>query len=71
MLWPMTAASSLTLALVHFRHWLGKRDEWANLLFSVSAIATAVLTVMELMIARSFYTGDIGNTLASERLGCR
>ena len=53
MLWPMAAASSLTLALVHFRRWLGKRDEWANLLFSVSAIATTVLTVMELMIARS------------------
>ena len=58
MLWPMAAASSLTLALVHLRRWLGQRDEWANLLFSVSAIATAVLTVMELMIARSETTAQ-------------
>ena len=58
MLWPMTAAASLTLALVHFRRWLGKRDEGASLLFSMAATATAVMALMELMIARAETTTE-------------
>ena len=53
MLWPMAAAASLTLALVHFWRWLGQRDERANLLFSVAATATAGVALFELMIARA------------------
>ena len=53
MLWPMTAAASLTLALMHFWRWLGQRDERANLLFSVAATATAGVALCELMIARA------------------
>ena len=51
MLWPMTAAASLTLALMHFWRWLGQRDEHANLLFSVAATATAGVALCELLIA--------------------
>ena len=47
MLWPMAAAASLTLALVHFGVWLGRRDVRANLLFSVAAAATAAVALME------------------------
>ena len=58
MLWPMAAAASLTLALVHFGVWLGKRDERANLLFSVAATATAVVALMEFMVARAETTAQ-------------
>ena len=57
-LWPMAAAASLTLALVHFGRWLGQRDERANLLFSVAAIATASVALIEMMLARAESTAQ-------------
>ena len=58
MLWPMAAAASLTLALVHFWRWLGQRDERANLLFSVAATATASVALIEMMLARAESTAQ-------------
>ena len=58
MLWPMAAAASLTLALVHFGRWLGQRDERANLLFSVAATATASVALIEMMLARAESTAQ-------------
>ena len=58
MLWPMAAAASLTLALLHFGHWLGQRNERANLIFSVAAAATAVLALMELKVGRAESTAQ-------------
>ena len=58
MLWPMAAAASVTLALLHFRVWLGWRGEWASLLFAVAATATAIVALFELAIARSRTTEE-------------
>ena len=58
MLWPMAAAASFTLALLHFGVWLSRRGDWASLLFSVAATATAVETLLELMLARSETTAQ-------------
>ena len=54
----MAAAASVTLALLHFRVWLGWRGEWASLLFAVAATATAVVALFELAIARSHTTAE-------------
>ena len=58
MLWPMAAAASLTLALLHFRVWLGRRGERASLLFAVAATATAAVALLELAIARAETTAE-------------
>ena len=58
LLWPMAASASLTLALVHFGVWVNKRDERANLLFSMAAAATAVVALLELMIAQAETTAQ-------------
>ena len=58
MLWPMAAAASLTLALLHFRVWLGRRGERASLLFAVAATATAAVALFELAIACAESTAE-------------
>ena len=42
-IWSMAAGISLTLAAVNLLVWLRDRDAVANALFSVSAVAAAVL----------------------------
>ena len=45
--WSMAAGMSLTLAAVHLLVWLRDREAVANLLFSVSAVAAAVIAIQE------------------------
>lgn len=47
-IWSMSAAVCLTLAAMHGLVWLRARDAWANLLFTIAAVAAAVLAVLEL-----------------------
>ena len=54
----MAAAASFTLALLHFRVWLARRDERAILYFSVSAIATAAVSLMEYRVSHSETTAQ-------------
>jgi len=47
-IWSMTAGICLTLAAVHFLVWTRRRDEWANLVFSITATAAAGYAVLDL-----------------------
>jgi hypothetical protein len=40
-LWPMIASACLTLAWIHVLVWFRNRTAWANLLFSLTAVASA------------------------------
>jgi len=52
-IWSMAAGVSLTLAAVHLLVWLRDRAAIANLLFSVSAVAAAVIAGQELAVMRA------------------
>ena len=59
-IWSMIASACLTLAAVHLLIWCHKRTAWANLLFSLSAVATAVLAGFELWMMRAETVGELG-----------
>ena len=42
-IWSMVASACLTLAAMHLLVWWKRRTAWANLLFSLAAIATAAM----------------------------
>jgi two-component system sensor kinase FixL len=52
-IWAMIASASLTLALVHVLVWWRRREAWANLLFAMMAVATAVFAGCELLVMRA------------------
>ena len=52
-IWAMFVSACLTLALVHVLVWWQRREERANLLFAVTALATAVFAGCELWIMRA------------------
>src|SRR5208283_1412452 len=62
-IWSMVASACLTLAAVHLLVWCNKRTAWANLLFSLSATATAALAGCELWIMRAKTAGEFGMIL--------
>jgi hypothetical protein len=62
-IWSMIASACLTLGAVHFLIWCNKRTAWANLLFSLSAVATAALAGLELWIMRAETAGEFGLAL--------
>ena len=47
-IWSMIAAACLTLAVAHLLVWFRRRSAWANLLFSLTAVATAGVAACEL-----------------------
>ena len=49
-IFPMTASASLTMALIYGFIWWRKRDEWANLLFTLAALGTAALAWCDLVL---------------------
>ena len=49
-IWSISAAVPLTLGAVHLGVWLQDRRAWANLLFSVTALAIAVFAGFELAL---------------------
>jgi len=62
-IWSMAAGVSLTLAAVHLLVWLRDRAAIANLLFSVSAVAAAVLAGQELALMHSQAPADYAGIL--------
>jgi hypothetical protein len=61
--WSMAAGMSLTLAAVHLLVWLRDREAVANLLFSVSAVAAAVIAIQELALIRAQTPAEFGAIL--------
>ena len=59
-IWAMIASASLTLALVHVLVWWRRREAWANLLFALTAVATAVFAGCELLVMRAETPGAFG-----------
>ena len=58
LLWPMGAASSLTLGMVHFFIWFKQKRHLANLLFAFTAVAVASLSMLELAMMHARTTGE-------------
>ncbi len=52
LIWSMTAGICLTLAAVHLLVWIRRRDEWANLVFSITAVAAAGYAVLDMIALR-------------------
>ena len=59
-IWSMVAAVCLTLAALHLLVWCRKRTAWANLLFALTAAATAVLAGCELWMMRAETAAQVG-----------
>ncbi len=59
-IWSMTAGICLTLAAVHFLVWTRRRDEWANLVFSITASAAAGYAVLDLVAQRAQTPAEYG-----------
>lgn len=62
-IWSMVASASLTLAAVHALIWIKRRAEWANLLFSLAAVATAGIAVCELWMMRAATPEQFGTAM--------
>jgi PAS domain S-box-containing protein len=61
--WSMTAAACLTLAVMHLRIWFRKRAAWANLLFSLTAMATTGAAFCELWMMHAVTPDEFGRAL--------
>jgi two-component system, LuxR family, sensor kinase FixL len=59
-IWAMIASACLTLALVHVLVWWRRTSARANLLFALSAVATAVYGGCELWMMRAETPGAFG-----------
>jgi PAS domain S-box-containing protein len=62
-IWSMVASACLTLAAVYLLVWCKKRTEWANLLFSLTAVATAAMAFCELWMMQAETPGQFGTAL--------
>jgi two-component system, LuxR family, sensor kinase FixL len=62
-LWPMIASACLTLAGIHVLVWFRNRRAWANLLFSVTAVAAAAFTLFELWMMRAQTPEELGRAM--------
>ncbi len=51
--WPMLAAASLTLALIHLLIWFKQGHQTAHLMFVVTAVSVAVIAILELLAMRT------------------
>src|SRR6266850_7341618 len=52
-IWSMVASACLTLAGINLLVWCRNRTAWANLLFSLTAVSTAVFAFFELWMMRA------------------
>ena len=59
-IWSMVASACLTLAALHLLVWCRKRTAWANLLFSLTAAATAALAACEFWMMRAETPAEVG-----------
>ena len=47
-IWSMTSAACLTLAVIYFLVWCRRRSAWADLLFTVTSVGVAAYAFCEL-----------------------
>jgi len=59
-IWSMTAGICLTLGAVHFLVWTRRRDEWANLVFSITSVAAAGYAVLDMVALRDRTPAEYG-----------
>jgi len=62
-IWSIVASACLTLAALHFVVWWHQRKAWGNLLFSLTAVATAMLGACELWMMRAETPAEFGLAL--------
>jgi two-component system sensor kinase FixL len=62
-IWSMVASACLTLAAAYLLAWCQQRKEWANLLFSLTAVATAAMAFCELWMMWAETPGQFGTAL--------
>ena len=62
-IWSMVASACLTLAAVNLLVWCKKRTEWANLLFSLTAVGTAGMAYCELWMMQAGTPAQFGTAL--------
>ena len=62
-IWSMVASACLTLAAMHLLVWCKKRTAWSHLLFSLTAVATAVMACCEFWMMRAETPGQIATAL--------
>jgi two-component system, LuxR family, sensor kinase FixL len=62
-IWCMGASASLTLAVMQSLVWCGRRTAWANLVFSIAAVATAGAAGCELWMMRAETPREFGMAL--------
>ena len=61
--WSMGASACLTLAIVHLVIWCKQTDQWAHLLFSLTAISVAAIAAAELLIMHASSPEQLGRVL--------
>ncbi|MFO1419793.1 MAG: ATP-binding protein [Candidatus Competibacteraceae bacterium] len=59
-IWSMTAGICLTIGAVHFLVWTRRRDQWANLVFSLTAAAAAGYAVLDMVALRDRTPAEYG-----------
>lgn len=62
-IWAMVASAGLTLAAMHSLIWFQKRAAWANLFFSLTAVATTALAGCELWMMRAETPGQFATAV--------
>ena len=62
-IWSMVASACLTLAAIHLLVWRARRSAWANLLFALTAVSTAVFAGCEFGMMRAETPGQFGTAL--------
>ena len=62
-IWSMSAAACLTLAVVYILVWFQRRSQWGYLLFSLAAIGTAGLTFFEAWALKAATVAEYGMVL--------
>jgi len=59
-IWSMTAGTCLSLGALHFLVWIRQRDQWANLVFSISAAAAAGYALLDMVALRDQTPAEYG-----------
>ena len=60
-IWSLTVGICLTLGAVHFLVWTRRRDEWANLGFSITTVAVAGYAVLDMIALRGQTPAEYGH----------
>ncbi|MGY1458375.1 MULTISPECIES: PAS domain S-box protein [unclassified Luteimonas] len=61
LVWPMVAAASLTLAGIHLVIWCRQRSQHANVLFALTAVSVALISMFELALMRARTPDEYGD----------